>query len=131
MNLAQRERVPSSVLAVVGLFLVVGLGPMVLWFPNSWMWEPRQAEYEQMILVIYAVLGFFLLRASRHPSDHRSLISFTAWSSLAHGGVMLVHALRDPIEHPNLVGDIPALLLLGVLLLWLSPRRDEVSSTIR
>jgi len=45
----------------------------------------RSAEYEQMILITFAVLGVFLLMASRHPSWHRSLIGFAAWSSLAHG----------------------------------------------
>jgi len=131
VNLAKREQILSRVLAILGVVFVVGLWPLTVWLPGAWMWEPRHPEYEQMILVIYAVLGFFLMRASRHPSDHRSLISFTAWSSLAHGGIMLVHALKDSHERANLFGDVPVLLLIGALLLWLSPRRDEVSSTIR
>lgn len=50
-----------------------------------------------------------------------ALIASTAWSSLAHGGVMLAQALGDPTEHANLHGDIPALILVGTLFLWLGP----------
>jgi len=131
MNLRQRDRLLSWVLVAVGLVFTFGLWPLTALLPGSWLWEPRQSEYEQMILGIYAVLGIFLIRASRHPSDHRSLISFTAWSSIVHGLIMLVQALRDPIEKPNLFGDIPAILFVGVVLVWLSPRKDEVSSVIR
>ena len=35
---------------------------------------------------------------------------------------MLVQALRDSSEHANLYGDVPALILVGVILLWLAPR---------
>ena len=128
MNPGTREKYLSWALVVVGLIFVAGVLPLTLLFPGAWMWEPRQSEYEQMIMGVYAVLGVFLLRASRHPRDHRSLISFTAWSSLVHGGIMLVQALLDPLEKPNLMGDVPALILVGLLLLWLSPRKNEVSS---
>ena len=72
-----------------------------------------------------AVLGIFLLRAARRPAEHASLIAFTAWSSLVHGGVMLVQALADPTEHANLCGDVPALILVGVLFLWLGPKSGD------
>ena len=80
------------------------------------MWEPRQAEYEQMIIGVYAVLGIFLIIASRDPAANRSLIWFTVWSSLIHGLIMLAQALRDPVERPNLMGDVPALILIAVVL---------------
>ncbi len=67
-----------------------------------------------MILMTIAILGIFLLLASRNPSEHRGLISFAARSSLAHGLLMLVQALRDPMERGNLFGDIPALVLVSV-----------------
>lgn len=117
-----RQRWLRVALIGFGLVFTLGLLPLTLLLPGGWMWEPRQAEYEQMILAIYAVLGVFLLRAARAPAAHASLISFTAWSSLVHGGVMLVQALRDPSEHANLCGDVPALFLVGALLLWLGPR---------
>lgn len=107
-------------LIAVGLVYLFGLYPMTVIWPDGFMWMPRQAEYEQMILATFAVLGVFLLLASRAPSEHRSLIGFAAWSSLVHGLVMLVQALRDPMERANMYGDIPALILVGVVLLVLN-----------
>lgn len=92
-------------------------------FPDSWMWEPRQPEYEQMILGVYATLGVFLLIASRKPEEHLSLIWFTAISNLVHGGIMLAQALADPADSDNLVGDVPALIALGILLVIVTPKR--------
>ena len=108
------------VLIAVGLVYIFGLYPMTVIWPDGFMWMPRQAEYEQMILSTFAVLGVFLLIASRAPTEHRSLIGFAAWSSLVHGLVMLVQALRDPMEHANMYGDIPALILVGGVLLVLN-----------
>jgi hypothetical protein len=96
-------------------------------WPAAWMWEPRQPEYEQMIIGVYVTLGVFVLLASRDPLRHLSLIWFTAWSSLVHGGIMLVQALRDPLERANLVGDIPALLLVGIGLIALTPRAKHLA----
>ena len=98
---------------------------MRIW-PEAWMWEPRQPEYEQMLIGVYVTLGVFVLLASRDPLRHLSLIWFTAWSSLVHGGIMLVQALRDPTERANLVGDIPALLLVGIGLILLTPRAKDL-----
>jgi uncharacterized SAM-binding protein YcdF (DUF218 family) len=108
------------VLIAVGLVYVFGLYPMTVLWPDGFMWMPRQAEYEQMILSTFAVLGVFLLIAARAPAEHRSLIGFAAWSSLVHGLVMLVQALRDPMEHANMYGDIPALIVVGGVLLALN-----------
>jgi len=35
---------------------------------------------------------------------------------------MLVQALRDNADHANLHGDVPALIAVGFVFLWLSPR---------
>ena len=51
-----------------------------------------------MILGIYATLGVFLMIASRDPMAHRSLIWFTVWSSIVHGGIMGIQS-RDLSEH--------------------------------
>lgn len=124
MNDVSREKYLRWALLVFGVVFLVGLLPMTMLFPEGWMWEPRHSEYEQMILAIYAVLGIFLLKASRNPPAHKSLIAFAAWSSIVHGLVMLIQALRDPAEQANLMGDIPALILVGVIFLWLAPRED-------
>jgi hypothetical protein len=119
-----REGALKIVLTLVGLIFLVGVYPLMMFlWPGGWRWQPNQPEYEQMILGVYATLGVFLLIASRRPAESRSLIAFTAWSSLVHAGIMLVQALRTPAERGHLLGDIPALILVGVALLALSPPR--------
>jgi hypothetical protein len=118
-----REKALRIALVAVGAVFLFGLLPLTLLLPDSWMWMPRQPEYEQMILTIYAVLGIYLLRAARNPAAHASIIAFTAWSSLAHGGVMAFQALADPMEHANFCGDIPALIAVGLVFVWLGPQK--------
>jgi hypothetical protein len=110
-------------LILVGLIFIFGVYPlmMALW-PSGWRWQPNQPEYEQMILGVYATLGVFLLLASRNPLQNRSLIWFTVWSSLVHAGIMAVQAINAPMEHGHLLGDVPALILVAVLLGVLTPR---------
>lgn len=88
----------------------------MLWWPAGFRWQPAQPEYDQMIVAIYATLGVFLLRASRQPLRHLSLIWFAVWSSLAHAGVMTVHAWRSPEERTHFVGDIALLLIVALVL---------------
>jgi MFS superfamily sulfate permease-like transporter len=122
MSDQQRDQILQVVLIVVGLIFVFGVWTLMKLWPAGWQWQPNQAEYEQMIVGVYATLGVFLLVASRAPRTHRSLILFTAWSSLVHAGIMLVQAFRDTAEHGHLFGDIPALAIVGIALLLLAPR---------
>src|SRR6202047_4385146 len=112
-----RERALQVVLMLVGLIFLVGVYPlmMALW-PSGWRWQPNQPEYEQMILGVYATLGVFLLIASRNPLQHRSLIWFAVWSSIVHGGIMAVQAFNTPAERGHLMGDVPALVIVAVIL---------------
>ena len=113
MNPALRLRLLRIALVVFGLIFLLGVYALMnFWWPSGWRWQPNQPEYEQMILGIYATLGVFLLIASRNPLQHRSLIWFTVWSSLVHGGIMAAQATKMPVEHGHLLGDIPALILL-------------------
>lgn len=123
MNVATRVRYLRLALVFVGLIFIFGVYPlmMALW-PSGWRWQPNQPEYEQMILGVYATLGVFLLIASRNPLQHRSLIWFTVWSSLVHAGIMAVQAFNAPAEHGHLLGDVPALIIVAVLLAGLTPR---------
>jgi hydrogenase/urease accessory protein HupE len=117
------------VLIVVGLTYLMGLYPLMVLWPGGFTWEPRQPEYEQMILGVYAVLGIFLIMASRDPMKHKSLIWFTVWSSLVHGVIMLVQALRDSSEQANLLGDVPALILIGVVLAVLMRKAEAAPAS--
>ena len=110
------------VLIVLGVTFIVGLYPLTQLWPTGWAWSPAQPEYLQMILAIYATLGVFLLRAAQEPLRHLSLIWFTVWSSLAHGLVMAVQALRDPAERGHLPADVLVLLLVAALLTVLTRR---------
>ena len=74
-----------------------------------------------MIAGIYATLGVFLIFAARDPLSHRSLIGFTVWSSVIHGGIMAVQALASN-SHGHLVGDVPALFIVAIVLALLTPR---------
>jgi hypothetical protein len=116
-------------LAAVGVVFVAGIYPLMQLWPAGWQWQPAQAEYELMIVGIYATLGVFLLVAARDPLEHLSLIWFTVWSSVVHGGIMLVQALMDPAETGHLVGDVPALLVLALVLGWLTKRAEAAGST--
>ena len=116
-----RQQMLRVALVVFGVAFLLVYPLMVVW-PSGWAWQPGQHEYEQMIVGVYATLGIFLIWASRQPDAHLSLIWFTVWSSAVHGGIMLVQALVDPTEHGHLLGDVPALLLVAVVLGALTPR---------
>ncbi len=120
-----REKYLRIALIVVGVIFIAGVYTMMKLWPAGWAWEPRQYEYEQMILGIYATLGVFLLIASRNPMAHRSLIWFTIWSSVVHGAIMAVQAVVDPVERPNLLGDVPGLFLVAIVLAVLMPKGEQ------
>src|SRR5271156_7218633 len=123
MRTDSRVRILRYALILTGLIFIFGVSPLMmsLW-PSGWRWQPNQPEYEQMILGVYATLGIFLLIASRNPLQHRSLIWFTVWSSLVHAGIMAVQAINAPAEHAHLLGDVPALIIVALLLAVLTPR---------
>ena len=122
-----RERALKAVLVVVGLIFLFAVYPLMMFFwPSGWRWQPNQPEYEQMILGVYATLGGFLLLAARNPSANRSLIAFTAWSSLVHAAIMGVQAFQHASERGHLLGDIPALVIVGVALIALAPAKQSV-----
>jgi hypothetical protein len=125
---ATRLRYLRVALILVGLIFIFGVYPlmMALW-PSGWRWSPNQAQYEQMILGVYATLGVFLLIASRNPLRHLSLIWFTVFSSIVHAGIMTVQALRMPSEHGHLFGDVPALFIVAALLAFLTPRGADAA----
>jgi hypothetical protein len=125
MNVERDSQALRIVLIVVGLIFLFGVWVLMRVWPSGWQWQPSQPEYEQMIMGVYATLGVFLLLAAREPRKHRSLILFTAWSSIVHAGIMGLQAIRDTAERGHLIGDVPALAIVGILLIILAPKTTE------
>jgi len=117
-----RTKYLQLALRAIAVVFIAGLYPLTIVWPSGWAWHPGQSEYLQMILGLYATLGVFLWLAARDPGRHLGLIAFTIWSSIVHGGIMAVQAMDMPAEHGHLLGDIPALLLVAVVLAVLMPR---------
>ena len=125
MNAETHTRVLKGLLVTTGLIFTFGIGTLMRIWPAGFAWTPAHSEYELMFVGVYATLGIFLLMASREPRAHRSLILFTAWSSVVHGLIMAVQAVVDSTEHMHLVGDVPALVVVGAALLVFEPGREE------
>jgi NADH:ubiquinone oxidoreductase subunit K len=109
---------------LTGLIFVIGIYPLTIFWPSGWVWATGQSEYLQMILGIYATLGVFLIIISRNPLEHRSLIWFTVWSSVVHGGIMAVQSIVYPHNHGHLYGDVLALFVVALVLGLLMPRKN-------
>ena len=109
-------------LILVGVIFLIGIYPLMIIWPSGWTWHTGHSDYPLMIVGIYATLGVFLIMAARAPLEHLSLIWFTVWSSLVHAATMTVQAFETPENHGHLFGDVPALLVVAVLLTVLTPR---------
>ena len=113
----RRERALKVVLVMVGL-IFCGLV-----YPLTVFW--RQGPALAMMLSVYVTLGIFLLLAARDPSANRSLIAFTAWSSLAHAALMAVQAFRNLIARGELIGSV-VLVVIGVAFIALAPAKQTM-----
>ena len=109
-------------LVIFGAIFLFAVYPLTVFWPAGWAWHHGRSEYLEMIIAIYATLGVFLLIASRDPEQHISLIAFTIWSSIVHGGVMALQASASPEHAGHLIGDVPALFIVAAVLGWLCPR---------
>ncbi|MDE2435538.1 MAG: hypothetical protein KGM49_04700 [Sphingomonadales bacterium] len=93
--------------------------PLAMIWPSGWAWHegsPASNDYYMMIVGVYATLGIFLIRAASDPLRNASLIWFTVWSSLVHAVIMAWESLRTPMQGGHLMGDVPALVLVAVVL---------------
>jgi hypothetical protein len=122
-----RERALKSVLIVAGLLCLAGIYPLVA----SLLYWKKADDIVPMFLSLYVTLGVFLLIAARNPSRHRSLILFGAWSSFAHTAVMLVQAYNGAADRALLFGMSAILVLIGVPLIALSPKRSGLPPSTR
>jgi hypothetical protein len=108
----RRDRALKVVLVVVGMIFCALVFPLIMF--------TRQEPALAMMLSVYVTLGIFLLLAARDPSTNRSLIAFTAWSSLAHAALMGFQAFRNLIARGELIG-VAALAVIGLTLIVLAP----------
>lgn len=128
MDLAFRVRWLRVALVVSGV-LCLCIWPLMAVWPSGWSWQPHGSHSEMMIVVVYAVLGAFLLRAAPDPLRHRSLIWFAVWSSLAHGALMAWQSATNVPEHGHMLGDVLALIVGGLVVAVLMPRASHVERT--
>lgn len=112
-------------LVVFGVVFLLVYPLAILW-PSGWAWHagaPYESDYFLMIVGVYATLGVFLILAARDPAANRSLILFTAASSLVHAAIMAWESFRMPEHMGHLYGDVPGLVAVAAVLFWLVPAR--------
>lgn len=127
MKLDQRIKMLKIALVLIGLIFIFGIYPLTVYWPAGWAWHLIGISlYLQMILGIYATLGVFLIIAARNPLENLSLIWFTVWSSIVHGGIMAAQAFYYPEHMGHLLGDVPALFLCALVLAILTPRAKRL-----
>ena len=114
-----RECALKIVLVIVGLLFLASVYPLLRMQLNPG---------EQMLGGLYATLGIFLLLALRNTSANRSLIAFTAWSSLAHAAVMATQAINNVIPRTDLLRAVLPLAVIGVTLIVLAPAKSKVAA---
>jgi hypothetical protein len=108
----KREIALKIVLALVGLLFLALAYPAIIFV--------RQEPSMSMMFSLYVTLGIFLLIAIRNPRASRSLIAFTAWSSLVHAAVMGTQAMRNMVSRDELIG-VAVLIVIGATLIALAP----------
>jgi hypothetical protein len=111
-----RGRALKVLLGLVGLIFLAAVYPLVIFM--------RADPALSMMLSLYATLGVFLLLAIRNPLESRSLITFTAWSSFAHAGLMGLQVSRNMIARQELIG-VALLVVVGIALLALLPSKQS------
>lgn len=127
----KRERILQVVLVVVGL-LFSSWGYFL--FRDLWHsgWLNGHDDVGPMFVTLYTVLGVFLLLAVKHPSKHRSVIAYGAWSSLAHAFTMSIQsaeAAAHGMHRSDSPGDIVVFGIIGVALLVLLPAKQSLPSS--
>ena len=131
MSDANRVLFLRIALIVIGLTFIFGIFTLGIVWPSGWTWGQGHSHYLMMIIGVYATLGVFLLIASRNPYAHKSIIWFTVWSSVVHGGIMGAQAFHDAAERGHLIADVPALFLVAIVLAVLMPRSAKDSAGMR
>src|SRR6202012_2606355 len=122
-----RERALKIVMVLVGLLYTAAIYPIIIALRHP---TPADDTGDTMMMSLYFTLGIFLLIASRHPSSHRGIIAFTAWSNFAHAVVMTTLGFYIPELKSGFVAASAILVVIGIALLTLagSSRLDAAAS---
>jgi hypothetical protein len=118
MASSRSYRLLQLALVVFGAVMIL-LYPLAVVWPSGWAWHPGapyQSDYFMMIVGIYLTLGLFLWNAARRPEANVSLIWFTVCSSVVHAAIMTAQSLGSAHHMGHLWGDVPALLLVAIVL---------------
>ena len=127
MNLSNRIKYLRIALWAIGLFALLGFWPLTQIWPSGWAWHGTgRSYYLEMIIGIYATLGVFLILAARDPLKNLSLIWFTVWSSIVHGGIMTVQSFDNMNNVGHLYGDVLVLFVAAAVLAFLTPRKNSI-----
>ena len=113
----KRERALKVVVVLVGLLYTAAIYPIVMALRHP---SPSDDTGDTMMMSLYFTLGIFLLLASRRPSEHRGIISFTAWSNFAHAVVMTILGLYIPEQKTGFIAASAILVAIGIALLALA-----------
>ena len=130
--MSDRSTLLKLALIVFGVVFCL-IYPLSMLWPSGWAWHagaPYESDYFMMIVGVYATLGVFLILASRDPAANRSLILFTIVSSLVHAAIMAWQALQMPEHMGHLYGDVPALVLVAIVLGVLLPPANRSAAGI-
>jgi hypothetical protein len=123
----KRERALQVVLVLVGLFYCFW-GYLLfdsLWHSN-WI-NGRGGDVMPMFESLNAALGPCLLLAVKHPSKHRLMIGYGAWSSLTHAFTMTIQsweAAAHGMHRKDSPQDIVIFVAIGLALLALLPAKQ-------
>ncbi|GFG49638.1 hypothetical protein CQY20_19035 [Mycolicibacterium agri] len=103
------------------------LYPLAVVWPSGWAWHagaPHESQYFMMIVGLYVTIGVFLINAARKPEANLSFIWFVVWSSVVHAVIMAVQSFGHGHHMGHLLGDVPALLIVAVVLAVLVKAAD-------
>jgi FtsH-binding integral membrane protein len=122
-----RERTLKKIaLVLVGLLFTAAIYPLVTSVRDGW--HANKEDALPMMMSLYFALGIFLLLAARNPSANRSVISFAAWSSFAHGAVMAIMSVHLANERIGLLIAAAVFSIIGLVLLALAPAKPTTDS---
>jgi hypothetical protein len=120
----KRERALQVVLVLVGLFYC-------FWgyflFDALRHYTSGHNDVLPMFLSLNMALGPCLLLAVKHPAQHRLMIAYGGWSSLAHGFTMTIQSAKAAahgMHRQDSPQDIVMFVAIGVALLALLPTKQ-------